>query len=83
VEAATGVVEVVETLEGYEGPATVATYTVTYDGLEPIGTVALCDIPDGRRAVLMSAEADLAQHALGTELIGAKVMARSGSFHLV
>ncbi len=83
VAAATGVVEVVETLEGYEGPATIATYTVTYDGLVPTGTVALCDTADGRRAILMSTEGDLAGHALTADLIGAKVMAGSGSFHLL
>ena len=35
-EAATGVLDVVETIDGYEGEATVATYTVTYDGMVPV-----------------------------------------------
>jgi acetyl-CoA C-acetyltransferase len=80
---ATGVVEVVESLDGYEGPASVATYTVTFDELEPKGTVALCDTADGRRAALMSADRDVAAHALTTDLIGAKVTARAGSFELL
>ena len=42
-ESATGIVEVVETLEGYEGEATVVTYTVTFDGMDPVRTVVLCD----------------------------------------
>ena len=47
-ESATGIVDVVETLEGYQGEATVVTYTVTFDGMDPVRTVALCR--DGRRA---------------------------------
>ena len=34
-EAGTEVVDVVETLDGYGGEATVVTYTATFDGLEP------------------------------------------------
>jgi acetyl-CoA C-acetyltransferase len=83
VAAVTGVIEVVETLEGYQGAATVATYTVTYDGLEPTRIVALCDTTDGRRAVFVTADGDLARLGLETDLIGAKVMANSGSFHLL
>ena len=57
-------VDVVETLEGYQGGATVVTYTVAYDGLDPVRTLALCDTDDGRRCVALSDDADLAARAI-------------------
>ena len=78
--ARTGVVEAVETLDGYDGPATVATYTVTYDGMEPARVVAVCDTPDGRRCVAFGDDRDLAAAACAEELIGDRVTIASGSF---
>jgi acetyl-CoA C-acetyltransferase len=79
-EAATGVVDVVPTLDGYAGPATVATYTVTYDGTEPVRTVAVCDTADGRRCVAVSADAGLAARVVAEELVGAAVTVGEGTF---
>jgi acetyl-CoA C-acetyltransferase len=80
--AATGVVEVVPTLDGYAGDATVVTYTVTPDGLEPARTVVLCDTDDGRRCVAFSDDRALAARAEETELVGAPVTVGDGTFHL-
>ena len=63
----------VETLDGYDGEATVATYTVTFEGMVPDRTVAVCDTDDGRRCVAVAEDPDLAAHAVATELIGARV----------
>jgi acetyl-CoA C-acetyltransferase len=82
-ESETATLEAVETLEAYEGPAAVATYTVTPDGMEPARTVALCDTADGRRCVVISDERPLAVHAVDHELIGAPVNVTGGSFTLV
>jgi acetyl-CoA C-acetyltransferase len=71
--SATGVMDVVETLGGYDGEATVATYTVTYDGMDPVRTVAVCDTDDGRRCVAVVDDPQLAAHAVSTELIGSRV----------
>ncbi len=79
-EAATGAVSVVESLEGYRGPATVATYTVTYDGQEPVRTLALCDTPDRRRCVAVREDGALAAWATAHELVGAEVEIAAGSF---
>ena len=79
----TEMVDVVEAFDGYDGDATVATYTVTYEGMDPSRTVALCDTPDGRRCVAISEDADLAQHAVSHELIGAQAWVGEGSFALV
>jgi acetyl-CoA C-acetyltransferase len=80
VGSATGVLEVVETLDGYEGTATVVTYTVTYDGMDPVRTVALCDTDDGRRCVAVSGDAELAAHSIAHELIGTRVIVGQGTF---
>ena len=79
-ESATGTVEVVATLEGYQGEGTVATYTVTFEGMEPVRTVALFDTTDGRRCVAVSVDADLAAQATGSELIGTRARIAGGSF---
>jgi len=82
-EAETTTLEAVETLDGYAGSATVATYTVTFDGLEPVRTVALCDTADGRRCVVVSEDRRLAAHAVAHELIGARAELARGSFELL
>ncbi len=79
-EAATGAVEVVATLDGYRGEATVVTYTVTYDGLTPTRTVALCDTEDGRRCIAIADDGELASAAVGHELIGTRVRLDGGSW---
>jgi acetyl-CoA C-acetyltransferase len=81
-EEETGVLEVIETLDGYAGPATVVTYTVTFEGMDPVGTVALADTADGRRCVALSSDAGLAAHATGNELIGTRIEVGQGSFTL-
>ena len=80
--AAAGVLDVVETLDGYDGEATVATYTVTYEGMVPTRTVAVCDTADGRRCVAVVDDAELAAHAVTTELIGTRVRLAHGSLVL-
>jgi acetyl-CoA C-acetyltransferase len=82
-EAATGVTEVVDTIDGYDGRGTVVTYTVTFEGPEPVRTVVLCDTDDGRRCVALSEDTALATHAVGTELIGARVRLERGSVTLL
>lgn len=59
--------------DGYEGPATVATYTVTYDGLDPAGVVAVTATPAGERVVATCADATLAAQAERDDLVGAAV----------
>jgi len=81
-ESVTGVVDVVETLEGYEGDATIVTYTVTFDGMDPVRTVALCRTPGGVRCVAISDDAALAAHAVGEELIGAGARVARGRLDL-
>jgi acetyl-CoA C-acetyltransferase len=80
VASVTGVVEAVEDLDGYEGPGTVATYTVTYDGMDPVRVVAVCDTADGRRCVSIGEDEAVAARACREELVGAPVWIGSGTF---
>jgi acetyl-CoA C-acetyltransferase len=82
-ESETGTVDVVATLDGYQGEGTVVTYTVTFEGMEPVRTVALFDTTDGRRCVAVSVATDLATHAIESELIGTRARIGGGSFALV
>ena len=80
VASVTDVVEAVETLDGYEGPGTVATCTVTYDGMDPVRVVAVCDTADGRRCVALSEDPDLAAAICAQEFVGTEVLIGSGAF---
>jgi len=80
VASVTGTREAVATLDGYDGPGTVATYTVTYDGMDPVRVVAVCDTADGRRCVAISTDAELAATVCTEELIGAPVHIGAGTF---
>ncbi len=76
----TETVQVVPTLDGYSGDGSVATYTVTYDGWDPSRTITLCALPDGRRCVAVSDDAELARHATRSELCGERVRIGQGGF---
>jgi len=80
VASVTGTRDVVATLDGYEGGGTVATYTVTYGGMTPVGVTALSDTDDGRRAVSLSSDPDLAARACSEELVGTRVRIGAGTF---
>jgi hypothetical protein len=67
-------------VSGHQGPATVATYTVIYDGDRPAHTKIIADIPDGSRCVAMADDEDLARQAVGAELIGTPVFVDATTF---
>jgi len=56
------------------GPATVATYTVTYDGDEAVRAFMVADLDDGRRWIGTSHHPELLARGTTEELIGAPVM---------
>jgi acetyl-CoA C-acetyltransferase len=80
--AITATVDVHATLEEYSGPASVVSYTVTFDAGEPSRTVVIGETSSGTRCVAFSDDADLARHAVAHELGGATVLVRSGTFAL-
>jgi acetyl-CoA C-acetyltransferase len=63
----------VEAIGGYEGPATVAAYTVQYDDGEPARCTAILDTPAGQRCVATAHDPELARRVTKEELIGATV----------
>ncbi len=69
-EAATARVDV---LDSYDGDATVAACTVTYDGEEPRELVAILDTQRGARVIARSDDPVLAARATEEELVGTRV----------
>lgn len=63
----------------YDGPAEVAACTVTFDGLDPVGLVALLDTPDGSRVIGRSSDPDLQDQAMTDGLVGSEVHTAAGS----
>ncbi len=83
--AATDVVPVVERPPGEPTPATVASFTVTYDGeagLEPERTAIVADLPDGVRTAATCEDAQTARLALTEGLIGRVVEVKDTTFSL-
>lgn len=83
--AATEVVPVVETPPGAPTPATVASFTVTYggaEGLEPVRTAIVADLPDGVRTAATCEDAETARLAVAEGLTGRAVEVKDTTFSL-
>jgi acetyl-CoA C-acetyltransferase len=70
----------VEVIDAYEGPATIAAYTVIYDGDAPVRAVMICDLPDARRTLGATADRRLAAVMTEQEFCGRSV--RIGAGHV-
>jgi acetyl-CoA C-acetyltransferase len=70
----------VEAICGHRGPARVAAYTVTYEGMDPARCTIVADAPDGRRCMATAEDPALARRSTEEELIGAAVSVDGGSF---
>jgi acetyl-CoA C-acetyltransferase len=67
------------------GPATVASFTVTYDAVDPFRptrTAIVADLPDGTRTAATCEDAAIAHSALSESLIGQTVQIESTTFSL-
>ena len=69
-----------EVVGGYEGPAQVVSYTVHYDGMDPVRATMVGDTPDGRRCVASCADTAVADRATREELIGSTVNVQGNAF---
>jgi len=63
----------VELIAGYQGPARVAAYTVSYEQMDPTKCTIIADTPSGMRCMASSDDAALARRATREELIGTTV----------
>jgi acetyl-CoA C-acetyltransferase len=63
----------VEVVDRYAGPASVAAYTVVYDGNAPSRAVMICDLPNGRRAFGVTTDPQLATAMTEQEFCGRSV----------
>jgi acetyl-CoA C-acetyltransferase len=70
--------ESITLVEGAEGDAVVASYTVLYEKGEPARSVLLCDLEDGRRTIAQTADAALAALATREEFCGRPVRIAGG-----
>jgi acetyl-CoA C-acetyltransferase len=77
VQAATRLCELVS---GYEGAATIAGYTVLYQGDMAWRAVAVCDLPDGARTVAYSERSSVIDAMQGGEFCGRGVTVAGGQF---
>lgn len=79
-EAVRAVADLRDVVADYEGEATVAGYTVLYQGSDPWRAVAVFDLPGGKRTVAYSeAPADLARFE-GEEACGLRCELSGGQF---
>jgi hypothetical protein len=69
-----------DSIANYHGPATIATYTVMFDGDDPASVIAIADDPDGHRCVAVSADTELAQRGTTEELIGLPIQVAGTTF---
>jgi acetyl-CoA C-acetyltransferase len=81
-EEARAATPVVESVAGYEGPATIATYTVQYEGQDPTTVSVIGDTPDGTRCVAVAADADLAARGVKEDLIGQSIRVTGTTFEI-
>jgi acetyl-CoA C-acetyltransferase len=74
--------EIIEVVADVKGGATVAGYTVRYDGDTPSQAVVYCDLEDGRRALVVSPDPALAAAMTNEEFCGRSVrLAADGSLY--
>ncbi len=85
VAAATETVPVVEAPPAAPARGTVVAFTVTYgvqDGLDPVRTAIVADLPDGARTAATCEDARTARHAVAEGLIGRAVEVKDTTFSL-
>ena len=70
----------VESIVGYEGPATVATYTILYDEEDPARVNVIADTPAGERCVAVTEDAELAARGVQEDLIGLPICVNATAF---
>jgi len=69
-----------ELVGDYEGAATIAGYTVLYQGDKPWRAVAICDLPNGARTVVYSEDSVVVEGLLSGEFVGRSVAVIEGQF---
>ena len=71
VEAASKILPV---LDNYHGTATIAAYTVLYNGDAPSRAIVIADTPAGERVVVYSEEKTIMERMLGDEMCGQQIV---------
>ena len=63
----------VDAVSSFDVTATVAAYTITYEGLDPKELVAIVDTADGTRAIVKRSDPELLARATTDELVGTEL----------
>ncbi len=71
----------VEVAESPEGPASVASYTVLYEGVAATRAALVCDLDDGRRGIVVAEDPELAAAMTREEFCGRRLTIRSEGDH--
>jgi acetyl-CoA C-acetyltransferase len=71
-----------EVVADYRGEATVAGYTVLYQGADPWRAVAVCDLPGGQRTAVFSEDAGVIGRMESGECCGLACTLSGGQFTL-
>jgi acetyl-CoA C-acetyltransferase len=79
-EEASGATAEVAAIAGYQGPATVVSYTVGHDRTGGRRTIVVADTPSGDRCVAVNDHSDVADRATAEELVGAVVTVEGGGW---
>jgi acetyl-CoA C-acetyltransferase len=69
-----------ELVADYAGEATVAGYTVLYQGMDPWRAIAVFDLPGEQRTVCYSEDAAIMENMMSTECCGASYRLQGGRF---
>lgn len=77
---ASAVTESVESVVGYAGPATIATYTVSYEGDTPSRVIVVGDTPNGTRVVASAPDPDFAARAIRDDVVGTPIRVEGTTF---
>jgi acetyl-CoA C-acetyltransferase len=72
--------ELCDVVGDYEGAATIAGYTVLFQGESPWRAVAVCDLPNGARTVAYSEDAVVVEGLMEGEFVGRSVAIAEGQF---
>jgi hypothetical protein len=71
-------IEAVEVIPDSTSPARIASYTVLFDGDEPARGVLLCDLPDGRRTLMVNHDPALPRQMMLEEFCGRQLEIAAG-----
>jgi acetyl-CoA C-acetyltransferase len=72
----------VELVDAHQGGAVILGYTVLFAASDPARAIAVCELPDGKRTVVFSADSIIMEKMMTEDLCGRSVQLVDGEFQL-